>query len=80
MSKQPSQKKLTVMNSDSYLFTINEAALIFRKNRREFVREYLESGKLSFVLLGTRKYIKHEEIKRFLKENEYVYDASMQEA
>ncbi len=72
---QISRKKATVLASPNYLFTLNEAALLFRKNRREFERTYIDTGKLSFVLLNGRKYIRNSEITRFLNENEYIAQA-----
>ncbi len=73
MAKTASKKKLTVMNSDSYLFSIAEAALLFRKNRDTFEKEFIESGELPFVLIGSRKYIRHSVIKDYLNRNEFYH-------
>ncbi|HEX2866137.1 MAG TPA: hypothetical protein VHO03_03795 [Ignavibacteriales bacterium] len=62
--RQPSNKKLYLMNCDSYLFTIPEAALLCRKNKDVFLKSFLKAGYQLTVIDG-EKYIRHADLKMY---------------
>ncbi len=59
-----SRMKLLLMNCDSYLFTINEAALLNRKNRIEFLNDFLDKG-FQVVKRNKELLIRHDELRKY---------------
>ena len=73
--KPISRMKKAMMNSDLYLFTFNEAALLLRINRKEFERLYIQSGLIGFVKdIKGRKLIRNSEIKEYQNKNEFIIE------
>jgi len=62
--KQLSVMRLYVQNSDSYLYTMEEAALINRLNRNTFRDDFLALGHEVIRRKG-KEFIRHDELKKY---------------
>lgn len=61
------------MNSDSYLYSLEEAKSLFRMNRNKFFDQYVKTDKIKLTLLEDgRTMIRHEEIKKYLNNQQRV--------
>jgi hypothetical protein len=76
MSRPVSPMKLFVMNSDSYLYTVEEAALLNRMNRRKFLDDYLNNG-FEVIRRDRKIYIRHEELKKYQEQYARVLTSTL---
>lgn len=66
-------KKILLMNSDSYLYSLEEVKTLFRMNRNKFVDQYIKTQKIKMTLLEDgRAMIRHEEIKSYLNNQQRI--------
>ncbi|MCR4330043.1 MAG: helix-turn-helix domain-containing protein [Candidatus Roizmanbacteria bacterium] len=66
--------KENIINSDSFLFTINEAKTLLRISRTKLVNDYITPGKLPVILMEDgRKMIRHGDLKAYLGERKREY-------
>lgn len=63
-----------VMQCDSYLFTFQEAARIFRVNYQKFQKDFISTGRIKITKIESGTFIQHRHIREFLDENVYVYE------
>lgn len=67
-----SPKRKNIINSDNYLFTKAEAALLFRMNRKKFEELYIKSGKIPlYIDESGRELIRSFRIRQLIENNEY---------
>lgn len=62
--RPPSDKKTHLMNCELYLFSIEAAALICGRNRRDFIQDYLEKG-FELKAMPNGKFIRHSDLKLY---------------
>lgn len=70
-------KKLMLMNTDSYLFSIEEAKDLLRMDRSKFVDKYIKTNLIPITKLEDgRNMIKHSDLKQYLetKQMQYIGD------
>lgn len=67
-------ERLLLMNTDSYLYTIDEARKMLRVDRDKFVRLYIKTQKISLTLMEDgKKMIRHSDLKEYLQKQQRVY-------
>lgn len=67
-------ERLLLMNTDSYLYTIDEARKMLRIDRDKFVRLYIKTQKIPVTLLeGGKTMIRHSDLKEYLQKQQRFY-------
>jgi hypothetical protein len=60
----PSERKMALMQCDSYLFSIGDCALMCRMNRDKFREDFLALG-FEVVVKDGKKFVRHDELKKY---------------
>ena len=59
-----------LIDCELYLFTFEEAARLLRMSKEKFAQQFIVTNKFPIILHDGRKFIRHEDLKSYLKENE----------
>lgn len=69
-------KKQALMNTDNYLFSIDEVKTMMRMNRDKFVDEYIKKNKIPITMLEDGKImIRNIDLKLYLDAQQRIYQA-----
>lgn len=67
-------KKQALMNTDNYLFSIDEVKTMMRMNRDKFVDEYIKKNKIPITMLEDGKImIRNIDLKLYLDAQQRIY-------
>lgn len=67
-------KKQLLMNSDNYLYSINEAKTMLRMDRIKFVNTYIKTKKIPVTVLEDGKLmIRNLDLKLYLEQQQRIY-------
>ena len=65
--------KEDLINSELYLYTINEARALMRMSWDRFVNDYLLTKKIPITKVDGRKMVAYMDLRNFLDDNKYYY-------
>jgi len=66
--------KEDLLNSECYLYTINEARRLMRMNRERFVQDYLETGRIPLTKVDGRRMIAFMDLRDYLITKKFKYN------